>query len=103
VYNWTGAGGTEGNFNAEVPGNWGGEYGDGAVTAFRTGPDPAGYCNFSILFTGYMLFDYLITNGSGKASLSFRVDSSYHVLYKTTQRTRTSNDGPIKTATFDPS
>ena len=49
MYNWTGAYGTAGNFTAEVPGDWGGEYGGGVVTAFRTDPDPAGYCNFSIL------------------------------------------------------
>lgn len=35
------------SFNAEAPGNWGGEYGDGAVTAFPTDADPAGYCTFT--------------------------------------------------------
>jgi hypothetical protein len=34
------------SFNAEQPGGWGGEYGDGAVTAFADS-DPAGYCNIT--------------------------------------------------------
>jgi hypothetical protein len=32
------------SFNAEVSGNWGGEYGEGAVTAFPGDTDDAGYC-----------------------------------------------------------
>ncbi|MEE8470038.1 MAG: hypothetical protein V3S51_01770, partial [Dehalococcoidia bacterium] len=58
--------------------------------------------NLRYRFTGYMVFDYFITNKAGKASLEFQVDSSYHVLRKTTQRARTGDDGPIKTSTFDP-
>ena len=50
-------------------------------------------------YTGYMLFDYFITDDSGSASLSFKVDSSYHVLFKTSQQARTSSDGPLKTTT----
>jgi len=46
-------------------------------------------------------FDYFTTNDRGNASLSFEADSSYHVLWKTTQRARTSSDGPIKTRVFD--
>jgi hypothetical protein len=34
------------SFNPEVPGNWGGEFGTGAVAAFPTDADPAGYCTF---------------------------------------------------------
>ena len=52
-------------------------------------------------YTGYMVFNYFVTDSGGKATLSFQVDSSYHVLFKTTQRTRTTSDGPIKTTTFD--
>jgi hypothetical protein len=48
------------------------------------------------------VFDYFITDENGDVSFSFETDSSYHVLWKTTQRTRTASDGPIKTATFDP-
>ena len=35
------------SFNAEQPGNWGGEYGDGAVTAFPGDSDLAGYVTFT--------------------------------------------------------
>lgn len=51
-------------------------------------------------YSGYMAFDYFITDSKGNASLTFQVDSSYHVLWKTTQRGRTSSDGPIKQTTF---
>jgi len=34
------------SFSDEVLGSWGGEYGDGAVTAFPGDPDPAGQCIF---------------------------------------------------------
>jgi len=53
-------------------------------------------------FTGYLVFDYFITDENGDALLDFEADSSYHVLWKTTQRPHTTNDGPIKTWTFDP-
>ena len=35
------------SFTGEVPGNWGGEPGDGAVTAFPGDDDDAGYCSFT--------------------------------------------------------
>jgi hypothetical protein len=53
-------------------------------------------------YTGYLVFDYFITDGEGNATFEFEANSSYHVLWKTTQRTRTASDGPIKTSTFDP-
>jgi hypothetical protein len=53
-------------------------------------------------FTGYMVFCYFITGADGSASVSFSVDSSYHVLWKTSQRTRTASDGPVVSTTFDP-
>ena len=51
-------------------------------------------------YTGYLVFDYFITNEAGNATLVFAQDSSYHVLFKTSQRTRTADDGPIKSYTF---
>lgn len=51
-------------------------------------------------FTGYLIFDYFITDEQGNTSISFETGSCYHVLWKTTQRTPESNDGPIKTTTF---
>ncbi len=53
-------------------------------------------------YTGYLVFDYFITDASGNASLSFQADSSYHVLWNTVQRARTASDGPLVSATFDP-
>lgn len=52
-------------------------------------------------YTGYLVFDYFITNRSGKARLNFIVNSSYHVLFKTSQGPRNPDDGPTKTVTFD--
>ena len=51
-------------------------------------------------FTGYLCFDYFITDGHGKATISFETGSCYHVLWKTAQRTRVIDDGPLKTTTF---
>ncbi|MBM2832733.1 MAG: hypothetical protein HW414_1785, partial [Dehalococcoidia bacterium] len=53
-------------------------------------------------YTGYMVFDYFITDGSGNAQLDFAASSSYHVLWKTSQRAPGSSDGPTRTVTFDP-
>lgn len=53
-------------------------------------------------YTGYLVFDYFITDQNGDVTLDFETDSSYHVLWKTSQRTRSSSDGPLKTSTFDP-
>ena len=36
------------SFNVEVPGNWGNEYGDGAVTAHPDDTDDAGYCTLTV-------------------------------------------------------
>ena len=51
-------------------------------------------------FTGYLIFDYFITDEQGGATVLFETGSCYHVLWKTTQRTHTVDDGPIKTTTF---
>mgnify|MGYP006280454867 CR=1 FL=1 len=62
---------------------------------------PTGY---RYKFTAYRLFDYFFTDADGDAMLHFQMDSSYHVLWKTTQTWPydSSQDGPIKAATFDP-
>jgi hypothetical protein len=51
-------------------------------------------------FTGYLLFEYFITDEQGDATVLFETGSCYHVLWKTTQRSHTVDDGPIKTTTF---
>ena len=57
---------------------------------------------FHYKYTGYLVFDYFITDKNGDISMNFKTDSSYHVLWKIGQRSPASNDGPIKTSTFDP-
>jgi len=52
-------------------------------------------------YTGYLVFDYFITDASGSASFRFEANSSYHVLWKTSQRPRTAQDGPLRVSTFD--
>ena len=51
-------------------------------------------------FTGYLCFDYFITDEQGDAMITFETGSCYHVLWKTTQRSHTADDGPIETTTF---
>jgi hypothetical protein len=60
---------------------------------------PTGY---HYRYTGYLMFDYFITDSNGDAALYFETGSCYHVLWKTSQRAKTADDGPLKTATFDP-
>ena len=50
-------------------------------------------------FTGYLLFDFFITDENGYATLDFDADSSYHVLWKTSQRGQGERDGAQKNAT----
>ncbi len=64
--------------------------------------DPSSPTGKKYKFTSYLVFDYFITDENGNASLNFEANSSYHVLWNTIQRTRTSNDGTTKTTTFDP-
>ncbi|MGB5875472.1 MAG: T9SS type A sorting domain-containing protein [Bacteroidota bacterium] len=44
---------------------------------------------------GYIVFDYVITDDLGNFSKSLTLNSSYHVLWRTDQRTRQSDDGPV--------
>ncbi len=52
-------------------------------------------------YTAYLVFDYFITDSNGDATFNFKANSSYHVLWKTSQRGHTSQDGPLKTTTFE--
>jgi len=52
-------------------------------------------------YTSYLVFDYFITDNNDNAILDFKANSSYHVLFKTSQRSHTSQDGPLKTTTFE--
>ena len=53
-------------------------------------------------YTGYLLLGHFITDGNGDATFYFETGSSFHVLWQTSQRTQTADDGPLETVTFDP-
>jgi hypothetical protein len=65
-------------------------------------PNATSPTGLQYLYSGYLVMDYFVTDAAGDASFDFEADSSYHVLWKTSQRTATSNDGPVKVAAFDP-
>jgi len=56
--------------------------------------------NLHYKYIGYLLFYYFITDEQGNATVLFETGSCYHVLWKTTQRSHTEDDGPLQTATF---
>jgi hypothetical protein len=75
---------------------------DEVYFARRDEPDTTSPTRLNYRYTGYLLFDYFITDANGDALLDFEANSSYHVLWNTYQRSHTANDGPTKSATFDP-
>ena len=52
-------------------------------------------------FTGYMVFEYVIMDEYGNATIVFEANSSYHVLWKISQRLHADNDGPLRSVSFD--
>ena len=74
---------------------------DAVYFANRNITDPTSPTGLQYRYIGYLVFDYFITDEDGNATLEFETNSSYHVLWKTIQRSRTASDGPPKTATFD--
>lgn len=46
---------------------------------------------------GYLYFDYFVTAPDGSVQYTGRVDSSYHVTWKTSQRAPSGRDGPLRT------
>jgi hypothetical protein len=75
---------------------------DATYYAQRFIADPSSPTGYHYRYTGYLVFDYFITDSNGDATVDFETGSCYHVVWKTSQRSRTPDDGPIKTATFDP-
>jgi hypothetical protein len=63
--------------------------------------DPTSPTGKHYRYTAYLVFDYFITDSNGNATFDFKANSSYHVLWKTSQRGHTSLDGPLKTTTFE--
>jgi len=53
------------------------------------------------LYTAYRVFGYFITDEQGNATLSYAVNNSYHVLWKTAQRGPGPDDGPVVARQFD--
>ena len=64
--------------------------------------DPTSPTGLHYRYTGYLVLDYFTTDQDGATTLSFEADSSYHVLWKTSQLSPGIDDGPLKSATFDP-
>ncbi|MFC1712374.1 hypothetical protein ACFL6S_01830 [Candidatus Poribacteria bacterium] len=54
---------------------------------YEADKDKPGY-----VFLGYLLFDYFVTDEDGNATRKFALDNSFHVLWKTRQRTPEVND-----------
>ena len=52
-------------------------------------------------YTGYRVFEYFITDENGNAAFNYTVNNCYHVLFKTTQASPGTNDGPVVARTFD--
>lgn len=44
------------------------------------------------VFEGYLFFDYVVTDANGAFARDFALDSSFHVCWKTSQRTPGAND-----------
>lgn len=74
---------------------------DQVYFARRDITDPTSPTGRKYRYTGYLLFDYFSTDEFGGALLSFEQNSSYHVLWKTSQRSPSSQDGPLRTTIFD--
>ena len=68
----------------------------------RDVPDATSPTSRHYRYSAYFVLDYFITDETGSASPNFRADSSYHVLWKTTQQAHSAQDGPLETALFDP-
>ena len=70
----------------------------------RDTPSPTSPTKKLYRYTGYLVFDYFITESNGNVNLDFEAQSSYHVLWKTSQiqHTYTPQDGPQKERTLDP-
>ncbi|MFQ6132257.1 MAG: hypothetical protein ACE5R4_09505 [Armatimonadota bacterium] len=56
----------------------------------------------SHIYRGYLLIDYFCTDGYGDVNYAFVADNSFHVLWKTSQRTPGSNDSTPTSHTLDP-
>jgi hypothetical protein len=74
---------------------------DNLYFARKAIPDATSPTGLKYRYTGYLVFDYFITDEAGDATFNFEANSSYHVVWKTSQQARTDADGPLKSSTFD--
>jgi hypothetical protein len=69
-------------------------------------PDPSSPTGKRYRFTGYLPFDFFITDEIGNAAVQIEQNSCFHVFWNTQQNYYTNydpeKDGPLKTVTFDP-
>jgi hypothetical protein len=73
---------------------------DGVYFSRRDIPDSTSPTGKKYKYVGYLVFAYFITDENGNASFSFQANSSYHVLWKTSQRAHTTQDGLLIETTF---
>ena len=74
---------------------------DSSYLSMRDVADPSSPTGLRYRFTGYLVFDYINTDEYGNMSVDFGINNSYHVIWKTSQRAHTSDDGPVKSTAFD--
>jgi hypothetical protein len=55
---------------------------------------------YDYVYEGYLLFAYLVTDEGGHVAQGLAIDSSHHVLWKTAQRARGTNDSSPTMHTF---
>lgn len=68
----------------------------------RDTPDATSPTGLHYQYTGYRPFAYFITDANGDATVDYAVLSAYHVLWRTDQRARDPQDGPVHAHTLDP-
>ncbi|MFH0939233.1 MAG: hypothetical protein V1899_08130 [Planctomycetota bacterium] len=56
--------------------------------------------NSNYIFQGYLLMAFFVTNEYGGANIHFIGNNSYHVLWRTDQRSRGDDDGPLLLVTL---
>ena len=74
---------------------------DAVYFSRRDVPDPTSPTGKRYRYTGYLVFEHVTTDAYGNVLLTFEQNSSYHVLWKTSQRAPTAQDGQPRTAAFD--
>jgi hypothetical protein len=58
--------------------------------------DPTSPTGKKYRYTNYIVFDYFVTDWKGNAVIETELKSSFHVLWKSSQRKRTERDGDIR-------